>query len=438
LYATNIQFYLMLTKELIKEILTEQYKKINSKEFGIERSILSEIQKKIQLPHIIIISGIRRCGKSTLLKQIISKYYHSVKYYYINFDDERWLGFEAKDFNVIYQCLLELYGTSTTFFIDEIQNIPNFETFVRRFYDDGCKFYITGSNSNLLSKELASRLTGRYLEITLYPFDFMEFLTLKNIAVNAQSLYNTPERAVISENFGKYLFMGGMPEYVRFDDTDILKQVYDNIIIKDIAIRFHISKIFEMRELYQYLITNFGRKYSYTSVAKNVGLESKITVKEFISFFELTFLGKQIYKFEHSYKKQIANDKKLYIIDNAFIPLVSTATSKDKGRLLENLVFNILRKHSEVFYFFEKNECDFITVNNNAISGIYQVCYELNELNRKREMTGLIQAMELLNLKKAFILTSDKEEEIENQDYDITIIPVWKWIIKSVYSNTQY
>ncbi len=427
----------MLTKELIKEILTEQYAKINSKEFGIERSILTEIQSKIQLPHILIISGIRRCGKSTLLKQIITKYYQSTNYYYLNFDDERWLGFQAKDFNVIYECLIELFGTSTTFFIDEIQNIPNFETFVRRFYDDGFKFFITGSNSNLLSRELASRLTGRYVEITLYPFDFKEFLTFKNITVNKLSVYNTPERAMICEHFAKYLFSGGMPEFVHYGDTDILKQVYDNIITKDIAIRFHVSKIFEMRELYQYMITNFGRKYSYTSVAKSVSLESKITVKEFISFFELTFMGNQVYKFEHSYKKQIANDKKLYIIDNAFIPLISNATSKDKGRLLENMVFNILKKQSDVFYFFEKNECDFITINNHEISGIYQVCYELNELNKKREIAGLTQAMETLNYKKGTILTYDHEEEVEVKGYDVKIIPVWKWILSTNLSTIK-
>jgi len=420
----------MLTKELIKEILSEQYQKINSREFGIERFILSDIHPKIQLPHIIIVSGIRRCGKSTLLKQIISKYYQSTNYYYINFDDERWLGFEAKDFNVVYECLIELFGTAKTFFIDEIQNINQFESFVRRFYDDGFKFFITGSNSNLLSSELASKLTGRYVDISLNPFSFIEFLTFNNVTFNTSSAYNTSERVLIRANFEKYLFSGGMPEFMKYNDTDILKQVYDNIINKDIALRFHISKVFEMRELYQYMITNFGRKYSYTSVSKSVSLESKITVKEFISYFELTFLGKQIYKFDNSYKKQIANDKKLYIIDNAFIPLISNATTKDKGRLLENLVFNILKKNNEVFYFNAKNECDFITLRDNKVNGIYQVCYELNELNKKREIAGLTQAMETFNFAKGLILTYDQEEEIEVSNHKIKVLPVWKWIIK--------
>lgn len=429
MYINNEQFVIMISKELIKEILSEQYKKINSSEFGIERFILSDIQTKIQLPHIIIISGIRRCGKSTLLKQIISKYYHSTNYYYINFDDERWLGFEAKEFNVIYECLVELFGEAKTFFIDEIQNIDKFESFVRRFYDDGFKFFITGSNSNLLGSELASKLTGRYVDISLNPFSFIEFLTFNRISVNASSVYNTNERVLIRGNFEKYLFSGGMPEYVKYNDTDILKQVYDNIITKDIALRFHISKVFEMRELYQYLITNFGRKYSYTSVAKSISLESKITVKEFISYFELTFLGNQIYKFDNSYKKQIANDKKLYIIDNAFIPLISNATTKDKGRLLENLVFNILKKGNKVFYFNAKNECDFITFRDNKIDGIYQVCYELNEMNKKREIAGLIQAMETFNLVKGTILTYDQEEVLEISNFSIKVLPVWKWII---------
>jgi hypothetical protein len=419
----------MQSKELIKQILYEQKLKIDSKEFGIERNVLTEIESKIQLPHILIISGIRRCGKSTLLKQIISKYYHSENYFYINFDDERWLNFEAQDFNIIYECLLELFGSAKTFFIDEIQNIQHFESFVRRFYDDGFKFFITGSNSNLLSKELASKLTGRYLEISLFPFDFREYLSFHQITVNPNTFYNTPEITAIRDNFQNFLFGGGMPEYVRFNDTDILKQVYDDIVSKDIAIRFHLSKVHEMRELYQYLITNFGRKYSYTSLTKNISLESSISVKDYISYFELTFLGKQIYKFDYSYKKQIANDKKLYIIDNAFIPLISNATSKDKGRLLENLVFCILKKQNEVFYFFEKNECDFITVKDNKISGIYQVCYELDEQNTKRETAGLVQALEKFSINSGIILTNDQERVIETENHIINVLPVWKWIL---------
>jgi len=419
----------MLAKERIKEILFEQQTKINAKEFGIERNALSQIENKIPIPHIVIISGIRRCGKSTLLRQIIARYFQNQNYYYINFDDERWLGFESQNFNIIYECLIELFGTANTFFIDEIQNIERFESFVRRFYDDDFKFYLTGSNSDMLNSELASKLTGRYVEISLQPFNFTEYLKLKSISFDKNTIYNTGERAVIQENFEKYLILGGMPEYLKFSDTDILKQVYDNIITKDIALRFHVSKVFEMRELYQYLITNFSRRYSYSSLAQNISLESKITVKEYISFFEITFLGTQIYKFDHSYKKQIANDKKLYIVDNAFIPLVSNATVKDSGRLLENMVFNILKNKNQVFYFSDKNECDFITQQNNKINGIYQVCYQLNEQNRKREIAGIIQACEMFNFKQVTILTFEQEEEIFENNIHIQVLPVWKWIL---------
>jgi len=421
----------MLTKERIKEILFEQQTKINAKEFGIERNVLSQIENKIQIPHIVIISGIRRCGKSTLLRQIIANYYQNQNYYYINFDDERWLGFEAQNFNTIYECLIELFGTAKTFFIDEIHNIERFESFVRRFYDDGFKFYLTGSNSDMLNNELASKLTGRFVEISLQPFNFTEFLKQKSISFDKHTIYNTEKRAVIQENFEKFLILGGMPEYLKFSDTDILKQVYDNIITKDIALRFHVSKVFEMRELYQYLITNFSRRSSYSSLAKNISLESKITVKEYISFFEITFLGTQIYKFDYSYKKQIANDKKLYIVDNAFIPLVSNATVKDTGRLLENMVFNILKNQNQVFYFSDKNECDFITQQNNKINGIYQVCSQLNEQNRKCELAGIIQASEMLNFKQGTILTCEQEEEIIENNIHIQVLPVWKWILMS-------
>ncbi|MFN8255233.1 MAG: ATP-binding protein [Bacteroidales bacterium] len=421
-----------MNKDLIKEILIEQHAKIIASENGIERNLLNELDQKLKIPHVLIISGIRRSGKSTLMRQIISRYYNELPWYYINFDDERWLGFHAQDFNQIYECLIELYGQAKTFFIDEIQNVDKFESFVRRFYDDGFKFIITGSNSNLLGSELASRLTGRYIEISLYPFDFREFLKYNGLEITDNSIYKTDERALLTKYFEIYLHHGGMPEYIKYNDNDILRHIYDNIVSKDIALRYSISKVYEMRELFQYLITNFARRYSYTSVSKNINLESKITVKDFISYFEFSFLGKQVYKFDFSFKKQLVNEKKLYIVDNAFIPLISTSTTKDKGRLLENLVFNILKKKNTVHYFNAKKECDFICTLDNKINGIFQVCFELNDTNIKREVSGLLSAMEYLNYHEGLILTYDQDEEIEKSGYKLKALPVWKWLLNEL------
>ena len=150
----------MLSEEQIKEILVKQRETILNKKFGVERTILKEIELKIKLPHVVVLTGLRRSGKSTLLRQLIKKRYNDENFYYINFEDERLFNFPANEFNKLYEALVSLYGKKKTFFLDEIQNVTNFETFVRRFYEEGFKFFITGSSATLLSRELGTKLTG--------------------------------------------------------------------------------------------------------------------------------------------------------------------------------------------------------------------------------------------------------------------------------------
>lgn len=250
-----------VSKELLKIVLTEQRFSILKRDTGIEREVLSEIGKKIKLPHVHILTGMRRCGKSTLLRQIIKKYYNDTDFYYVNFDDERFLNFDASDFNLIYETLTALFGKNTVFFIDEIQNVDKFETFVRRFYDQGFKFFITGSNATLLSKELGTRLTGRHIDTVVKPFSFNEFLKKSGYKTDTENLYLTENRVKIKKLFEEYLTRGVMPEYLFFDNDEILHQVYEDIVIKDIVVRHNVDNALLLKQLYQYLISNPGRKF---------------------------------------------------------------------------------------------------------------------------------------------------------------------------------
>lgn len=421
----------MLTKEQLKQIVVSQRENILKKSFGIERSILKEIEQKKKMPHIIVITGVRRCGKSTLLRQIIEKHYKNKDFYYVNFEDERLFNFDASKFNEIYETLVELYGECKTFFIDEIQNINNFETFVRRFYDNGFKFYITGSNANLLSKELGTKLTGRHIDIVVKPFSFLEFLKLKKFKFEKNMMYLTETRVKIKKLFVEYLEKGGMPEYLQFEDAEILMRAYEDIILKDIIVRYNVDNIASIRELYQYMVSNFSNKFSYNAIKKITEIGSVNTVKKYISYLEETFFAKTINKFEHSIKKQLINDKKLYIIDNGFLKTLSTRLTKDKGWLLENIVFNTLnRQYVDVFYFSEKQECDFVTLEKKKIKSIIQVTWELNETNKQRELTGLLSAMKFFKQKTGLILTYDQEDEKIMDGNKIIIKPVWKWILE--------
>lgn len=421
----------MIDKDQLKLLLIEQKENMQKQDTGIPREALDTFKKKVKLPQVIVITGLRRSGKSTFLRQIMEKYYDN-DYYYFNFEDERLYNFEAKNFNIIYETLLELFGEYKTFFIDEIQNIRNFETFVRRFYDQGFKFYITGSNAKLLSKELGTKLTGRHLDITLNPFSFKEYLLSKQFKIKKETLLTTKSRAEIKKHFNIYLKHGGMPEYVIYKDPDILKTVYEDIIIKDIFVRYNIDDVKLLRELYQYLINTFSQKFSYHSLTRFINLSSSNTIKKYISYLEETHFAILVSKFDFSMKKQIINDKKLYIIDNAFIPLISTRVTKDKGWFLENLVCNNLKILGNIFYFSEKNECDFIIEKNSAIISAIQVCWNISQTNKERELNGLLEAMKKYNLDTGLILTYDNEEILKKGKKVIKVMPVWKWLIKKV------
>ncbi len=421
----------MIDKEQIKQILVDQRAIILNKSFGIERNILSEIKKNIKLPHIIVLTGLRRVGKSTLLRQIIKKYYADKDFYYISFEDERLFNFKADNFNVLYETLVELFGEKKTFFIDEIQNINHFENFVRRFYDAGFKFFITGSNANLLSKELGTKLTGRYIDLIVNPFSFDEYLNIeKKFKYSKEMLYKTEDRAKLKKMFGKYLISGGMPEFLIYKDPGILTRIYEDIVIKDIAVRYKVENLYEMRELYQYLITNFANRFSFNGLKQIVDLGSITTIKNYLLFLTETFFVSLVYKFDFSLKKQIVNEKKVYVIDNGFIPVLSIKLNKDKGWLLENLVFNVLKKSDKIFYFSGKNECDFVIQNDKKITNVIQVTNELSDNNKQRELKGLLEAMEYFKLKNGLILTSDQETNITLDKKYILVKPVWKWLLE--------
>ena len=420
----------MLTEEQIKEILIFGREKMLNKDIGIEREALNTVEEKMKLPHIVVITGLRRTGKSTLLRQIIKKFYDDKDFYYINFEDERLFNYPVNEFNKIYEVLVKLYGEKKTFFIDEIQNIDKFELFVRRFYDAGFKFFITGSNANLLSQEFGTKLTGRHVDILLTPFSFREFLKLKNIAIDEKSVYLTEKRAIIKNYFEEYLINGGMPEYAKFNDIEILERNYNDILLKDIISRYKVEDINALRELYQFLITNFACRFSYNSLMKSVKISSVNTIKKYITYLEETYFAKLIAKFDYSLKKILVNDKKIYLADNGFLKIISKKINKDYGFLLENIIFNNLSLKEEVYYDSNGYECDFIIVKNKEVVKVLQVAYELNDKNREREIKGLIKAMDKFKLKQGLIITNNQEEEIKQGNKKIIVKPAWKWLLK--------
>ena len=421
----------MVSTELLRHLVIQQKSQIEKGGVFVERSILTQVLDAFADNRVLVLTGIRRCGKSTLLKQIMRT---KTRYCYINFEDERLLSFRAEEFESLNEVLMEVYGAPATYFFDEIQNIDKFETFVRRLQDEGKKVVITGSNASLLSQEFGTRLTGRYKSFEVYPFSFAEFLSLKKIGVKngvKESLYIAEEKAKLKTAFSTYVESGGMPEYLKNQDSEYIKTLYDNIIYRDIIALYSIRRQRLVRELVGILASAISLPFTYNSLKKSLGLKNAITVKEYITYLSGAYLFFELLRFDYSVKKQLNSPRKCYIIDTAFSLLGGFSLSPNKGRLLENIVFIELRRRGKEVYYYSKNrECDFITKDGRRISGAIQVCHELNDENMDRETEGLLEAMADLNVKEGIILTSDQEELMRSGETTIIIKPVWKWLLE--------
>lgn len=403
----------------LEKIVRKQKDNFQKKDSGIQRDI--NFNKYLKTKEITVISGIRRSGKSTLLKQFSQKFKN---FYYINFDDEKLIYFTVRDFENLMNVFEESYS-SKTIFLDEIQNIDKWERFVRRIYDEGYKIFITGSNAKLLSSELSTHLTGRYFKIELYPFSFKEFLKFKNINYQKKE-----SKLKVIKQFNYYLKNGGFPEFLKYNDEEFLKRIYKDVLYKDLLIRFKIRETKSFKELAEYLFTNFTKELSYNTLKNILGFKSVNSVKNYIDFMQESFLIFEMYKYDHSLKKQYVSDKKIYNIDNGLRNSMAFLNTDDNGRLLENLVFiELKRKGKEIYYFKDKRECDFIIKEKNKILSAIQVCLELNEKNKEREINGLTSAMEKFNLKQGLILTGHQRDKIKIDSYNIKVMPTLEWLL---------
>ena len=243
------------TTDQVRVLLLEQYDSFWGRETWIPRSRLVDLEKVAKLPHAVIISGLRRVGKSTLLLQMAHKLGKD-SFYYLNFEDDRFLGFESQDANYLFQHLVELFGERKIFILDEVQNVPDWERFVRRFMDQGYKFYITGSNASLLSRELGTRLTGRYVPIELFPFSFQEYLQFTGEIIPNLDRLRTADVARLNSLLDRYMRAGGIPDAVKYPDLPLLRTLYEDVLYRDIAARYRLDAVYALRELAYYLVSH--------------------------------------------------------------------------------------------------------------------------------------------------------------------------------------
>lgn len=398
----------MITKQTIEQVVASQKERLQKMDLGLLRH-LQGIEHLSS--HVLIITGIRRCGKSTLLQQINSSL--GQPSVYLNFEDPRLAGFDLNDFNRLHE-LAEKNGIITYFF-DEVQLIDKWESFVRFRLDEGYRITISGSNATMLSKELGTKLTGRHISKELFPFSYSEYLTFT---------HQPPD----SESSLRYLEEGGFPEYLKTELPEVLMQTFKDIIIRDISLRYNIKNTNLLQQLAVWLVSNCGKLFTGNSLRKLFQIGSSSSIMEYLAYFNDAYLFFYVPRFSYSPKVQIVNPKKLYCIDTGFIKTNSISFSPDKGRLLENLVFmHLRRKTDEIFYFSEKNECDFVVFHHEIPVEIYQVCWVLDQENLKREIKGLTEAMDFFNTTEGKIITFNQTDRFETGNKTILVQPFYEW-----------
>ena len=393
----------MITKQQLGEIVSEQ-----SENFKKKRLIPRLTDFPVESKRITIITGIRRCGKSTLIRQ---KFQDSGDAVYLNFEDPRLINFAVEDFIKLEQLMTET-GKSKLI-LDEVQNIDKWEIYARSANEKGIPIFITGSNASMLSRELGTHLTGRYKQIELFPFSYPEFLSYFNLERNP-------------ENFEKYFSSGGFPEFYEDNDTDYFRILLKDIITRDIAVRRKITNENQLVRLAVHLLSNIGKEFSFNNISKSLEFKSVRTVIDYCDYLRESYLVDLVPQFSFSIKKQQANAKKVYCTDTALATANSLSFSKDMGCKLENVVYNKIRQSGKDIFYFKTGsaECDFLIKQQEQIVSVIQVCWEVNNENMTRELKGLQSAIKETGATDAKIITFNQEDNLDG----IPVIPVWKWL----------
>ncbi len=421
----------MKSFENIRTLLIEQRKEFLDQDLGVTRTKLAEITSYKNTPFPVVISGLRRTGKSTLLAQLAHAFYPKGEYFYVNFEDERFLTFTVSDFTKLHELLIELFGNKKIFLLDEIQNIDEWERFVNRMITGGYKFYITGSNASLLSKELGTKLTGRYIPVELFPFSFEEYLQFEQLPLPNMNRLTTALKGGLKKAFSQYLKKGGIPQALQYPELPIHKTLYDDLLNRDIGARYKLTDIKPLRELTFYLLSNISALVSYNKMKELLQLGSVNTVSGYIDYLETGWLLFAMNRYAFSVKKQQIANKKIYCIDTGLVKSVAFSFSEDKGKFLENIVFLKLRRlyDQDIYYYkTEKGrEVDFFLPKKKAFIQVSQSITD--KTTRERELQALFEAMKEVKASTGYIVTEDEKETISVSGRAISIVPVYEWLL---------
>lgn len=424
-----------MDKRSLQEILTDQKESFQNKTGLIKRDV--NLGAYLNTAQVVVIAGVRRCGKSSLMVLIREALgLNESEYCYCNFDDERIAPYPTL-LNDVYALHLEMHRSEPVFFLDEIQGVPGWEKFVNRMYEQGRKIFVTGSNATLLSSEISTSLTGRNKVLELYPFSFSEYLQLEGKTYPRGPL-SVKQRSLLLNDLNTYLETGGFPLVVKEKDPEIAHSLFQDILYRDIVVRYKLSNVEEVRQIALYLASNIGKLFSYATLQSVSGLKSLSSVKNYLQYYEASYLYYYLKKFDFSVKKQILNSRKVFAVDNAIPGRLGFRFSENKGRLLENAVFIELRRRGcELFYFSNKYECDFLVKENIHITEAIKVTLGLTANNIHRELGGLTEAMQTYKTPRGTLIVLDEVKLAVDLPQGVTVIPAYEWLMNNSAGRAQ-
>ena len=411
------------------------------RETGVYREAYTEeLYRQRTLKEVSVVTGVRRAGKSTILLQVLRKLIETGtacrNILYVSFEEPTFIPFLSVELLLrIHDLYLERFTPEGRRYIvlDEVQLVPGWERFVRGLYDrdEDIKFYITGSSSRLLSREYGTSLTGRIVSNEIFPLSFREFLTFKNREhlIEKSRGKGSP---TLRNLFNEYIRFGGFPQVVLTRDAkdrmQILKDYYTAVIEKDIIQRYNVRDVKKLKEFCLNLYANVAAHFSGYQAEKRQKI-SQPTANKFLDYAREVFLVQTTDYFSYSFTEQKANPYKVYAIDPGLYNAVSFRFSENMGRLFENVVYLSLRRnHNDIFYWKGKGEVDFLVRKGTRVDKLINVCWDLNENNKKRELSGLQEAMDKFDVADAEIVVGGYDEQAEFKGKKIAIRNFFHWI----------
>ncbi len=400
-------------KELVEEKLSQNY---------IKRDV-GDVERFLRIPNVLAILGVRRSGKSTLSLMLMKEL--KVKFAYLNFDDESLFGITTEDLRNIEQAIYEVYGNDVIYLVfDEIHNVKGWELFISRLRESK-RIIITGSNSKMLSGELATALTGRHSDIVLFPFSFREYLRFRNI--NVENPISTRDVVTVKVALEKYLEEGGFPEalIIGKDQVDV---IYNDILFKDVVFRYKIREMGKFKEFSRSIISYYSSEVSLSKLAKVVNVDKK-TIDLWAFGLENSYLIYFIPRYGEKLKERLTFNKKVYVVDPGVVSRIALR-ARDKGRVIENVVaIKLLRENQLKGLYYIKGKDFEVDFYDELNSRLIQVTYAVDKVE-EREIKGLMKANELVKARELIVVTYDIEGKEEREGKEIKFIPLYKFLLK--------